>query len=142
MEFQMDKAIADKKSFEFRKEILKGILKSYEWDEDMEMPFNVGEEGDVVCYKNFHFYIQKKYKKTMTIRYLTELEYFKNKIANHCRVDIKQKGVTFPQEHYDEHIRQLKFSLRCWQSASPYHRSNPKSQGGVANLKTKKVKLF
>ena len=138
----MDKAIADKKSFEFRKEILKGILKSYEWNDEMEMPFNVGEEGDVVCYKNFHFYIQKKYKKTMTIRYLTTLEHFKNKIANHCRVDIKRNGETFPQEHYDEHIRQLKLQLREWQGASPYHRRNPNSTSGIAMLKTKKVKLF
>jgi hypothetical protein len=142
MEFQMDKAIADKKSFELRKEILKGILKSYEWDEDMEMPFEVGEEGDVVCYKNFHFYIQKKYKKTMTIRYLTELEHFKNKIANDCRVDIKQKGETFPQEHYDKIIREIKSQLRGWQDASPYMRRNPNSTSGVAHLNTKKVKLY
>ena len=139
----MEQAIADKKSYDARmKGMIKTLVKNYEWDDDMGMPFNVGEEGDIVCYKNFHFYIHKKYKKTMTINYyFHSWELFKDDMERSCWIDVRRKGETFPQEHYERKRKDEKFMLSCWQIASPYHRKNPNSTSGL-QLKTKKVKLY
>ena len=139
----MDKAIADKKSYDARmKGMIKTLVKNYEWDDDMEMPFDVGEKGEIVCYKNFHFYIHKKYKKTMTINYyFRSWEEFKDCMERRCWSDMIRKGVTFPQENYERKRKDEKHMLSCWKGASRYMRHNPNSTSGL-ELNTKKVKLF
>ncbi len=139
----MEQAIADKKSYDARmKGMIKTLVKNYEWDDDMEMPFEVGEEGEIVCYKNFHFYIHKKYKKTMTINYyFPSWEVFKDDMERSCWIDVRRTGETFPQEHYERKHRDEKFMLSCWKSGTTYARKNPNSTSGL-QLKTKKVKLY
>ena len=140
----MEQAIADKKSYDARmKGMIKTLVKNYEWDDEMEMPFEVGEEGEIVCYKNFHFYIHKKYKKTMTINYYwRSCEDFTKDIERLCWIQMRRTGETFPQEHYERKRRDEKFMLSCWEGATTYARKNQNSLSGIANLYTKKVKLY
>ena len=92
-------------------------------EDDEKIPFNIGEEGDFCIYKNFHFYIKKKYKKCMRIVFIMGQEYFECNMRRRFIDEVVADGDICVKDWYDKTIQKKQKDIIDYMGSTPKYQT-------------------
>ena len=103
--------------------VLKMVVPLWKDDDYEKIPFNIGEEGDFCIYKNFHFYIKKKYKKCMRIVFIMGQEYFGVNMRRRFIDEVVANGDICVKDWYDKTIQKKQKDIIDYMGSTPKYQT-------------------